>query len=678
MVKRLQDPVNKKKNLIASRKSMDKRLQDPKRYRCHHNTRPKKNSIPRAKHLSCVATLIIQIEHTFDEIAPYDKPTSKAVVVMRHIHNHKIMCADVLKYRIPSDEVKEQILKLFEEGKSPSKALLALKNSYMLTKVAIIMFVQEIEENSQILNEYNRDCNHECSSMEILDDGNFIIAILSPLMRRISEGFDESGEVLFIDSSGNVDRYGCKVFFIYTNSCAGGMLVGSLIVTSEATSIIVKGLELWKKILSPESLGKRGQIGPRIFMTDDSLAERNALREVFPQTTLLLCIFHVLQAAWRYLWDSNHGISLKHRPVLFSGIKNMIYSKDTDELNNSFNLINQNPITNDYPRFKVYVEGLFQRRQEWAICLRNNFVTRGQNTNNISEAGVKIMKDVVLERTKAYSPVQLFFFIINDLDKFYEMKILDVAANRPPQYLKKKYFISAKQKKSLEYEALDLGKSLFVVKNKMKNTTYNVDTDTGLCSCPQGDTGKPCKHQIFVAKDLNIDIPLCLPSNEHTRIKLHTIATGCSDIKKDWYTSFLNTENNENSEPCIVPKIQNNVIPNHSLNISENQSSPIQISPTYNEVLEKFDSTVDKIKRAFESDKDYFLPGINAFVNSVDKIVNTHVALLSAMMTFGKYSGINPKSIKPKLIGNKHIGTQPTARGRRVTQIGGRRNLTSG
>jgi len=105
------------------------------------------------------------------------------------------------------------------------------------------------------------------------------------------KGFNESGEVLFIDSSGNVDRYGFKVFFIYTNSCTGGMLVGSLIVTSEATSIIVKGLKLWKKMLSPESLGRRGQIGPRIFMTHDSLAERNALREVFPQTTFYFVFF---------------------------------------------------------------------------------------------------------------------------------------------------------------------------------------------------------------------------------------------------------------------------------------------------------------------------------------------------------------------------------------------------
>jgi len=62
------------------------------------------------------------------------------------------------------------------------------------------------------VNEYNKDCSYECSLMETLDDGNFIIAILSPLMKRIIEGFDESGEVLFIDSSGNVDRMDVKYF----------------------------------------------------------------------------------------------------------------------------------------------------------------------------------------------------------------------------------------------------------------------------------------------------------------------------------------------------------------------------------------------------------------------------------------------------------------------------------
>lgn len=52
---------------------------------------------------------------------------TKVIVVIRHIHNHKIICADVLKHRFPSEEVKETILKLFSEGKTPSKALLCLK-----------------------------------------------------------------------------------------------------------------------------------------------------------------------------------------------------------------------------------------------------------------------------------------------------------------------------------------------------------------------------------------------------------------------------------------------------------------------------------------------------------------------------------------------------------------------
>jgi len=128
--------------------------------------------------------------------------------------------------------------------------------------------------------------------METLEDGNFAIVIASPL---ISSGIHESGEILFIDASGNVDRYGCKVFLIYTNSCASGLLICTLILTSESSKIISLGLELWKNLLPQHALGGRRINGPKICMSDVSTAERNALHEAFPQSTLLLCIFHVLQ-----------------------------------------------------------------------------------------------------------------------------------------------------------------------------------------------------------------------------------------------------------------------------------------------------------------------------------------------------------------------------------------------
>jgi len=94
--------------------------------------------------------------------------------------------------------------------------------------------------------------------------------------------------------------------------------------------------------------------------------------------------------------------------------------------------------------------------------------------------------------------------------------------------------------------------------------------------------------------------------------------------------------------------------------------------------IKQFDRCVDEMKSTFDSDKAYFLPAIKSFVKSVEINVKTNAELCSAMETFGKYSGLNPKFKNSKLISYKRIGTQPTAKARQTTQIGGRNNLTSG
>lgn len=128
-----------------------------------------------------------------------------------------------------------------------------------------------------------------------------------------------------------------------------------------------------------------------------------------------------------------------------------------------------------------------------------------------------------------------FFFIVNELDAFYEMKIIDIASNRPVQYLKNKYILTDAQKKDLKYKKLDGYRNIFEIHNISCNTQYYVDLDVGIGSCPKGDTGYPCKHLIFIAKDINFDLGICLPTTEESRKRLHIIATGCSDIKEEWY-----------------------------------------------------------------------------------------------------------------------------------------------
>ncbi|KAL5238076.1 hypothetical protein ACI65C_005486 [Semiaphis heraclei] len=211
---------------------------------------------------------------------------------------------------------------------------------------------------------YNLESNSNGAAIKVLEDGNFAIAISTPLMQRVSCGLDcleECGEMLFIDTSGNIDRYGCNVFVIYTNSCAGGLPIGTIILTSESSSVIIEGLQLWKNLFPKDALSKRGEIGPKIFMSDDSAAERHALHDVFPQSTLLLCIFHVLQATWGYLWNSSHGVPLCHRQVLYSKVKEMLYSKSKDQLESTFNNILHEPCSDKayfLPAIKSFVKSM--------------------------------------------------------------------------------------------------------------------------------------------------------------------------------------------------------------------------------------------------------------------------------------------------------------------------------
>jgi hypothetical protein len=309
------------------------------------------------------------------------------------------------------------------------------------------------------------------------------------------------------------------------------------------------------------------------------------------------------------------------------------------------------------------------------LCFRKSLITRGQNTNNISEAGMKIVKDVILQRIKVYSPVQLFYFIINDLDAFYEMKLLDTAANRPPQYLRNKYSLTKAQKKYLRYKPVDINSMLFDVTNIQHNTEYLVDLDLGICTCLRGDTGFPCKHQLFIAQKLNIDLSICLPMTEDMKKKLHTLASGNSDIASGWYGSATDMnyceykKSTDLDENCTQAGTSNKI--NQKMDFKIN----IEQIDDYEEVMNSFNKTIEDMKKKFDTDKTYFLPAIKSFVNSYQKNVKTHTSLTSAMETFGKYSGLRHTSKKPKLIGNKEIGTQPTARSRRITQIGGRKTL---
>ena len=66
--------------------------------------------------------------------------------------------------------------------------------------------------------------------------------------------------------------------------------------------------------------------GPLFMMTDNCSELRDAVSAVWPKTTLLLCVFHLLQQVWRWLNDKKHGDDLKHRIKLLTLFKNILYA----------------------------------------------------------------------------------------------------------------------------------------------------------------------------------------------------------------------------------------------------------------------------------------------------------------------------------------------------------------
>ena len=88
--------------------------------------------------------------------------------------------------------------------------------------------------------------------------------------------------------------------------------------------------------MDDDALFGRGRNGPAIFMTDESASERAALRAVFPPSTLLLCVFHVIQTFWRYLWDNKSWVPREERPVICAFYKDMVYASSIEALQTAF------------------------------------------------------------------------------------------------------------------------------------------------------------------------------------------------------------------------------------------------------------------------------------------------------------------------------------------------------
>ena len=122
-------------------------------------------------------------------------------------------------------------------------------------------------------------------------------------------------------------------------------------------------------------------------------------------------------------------------------MQDLVFAKTQQEFEEIVQLFPSDTVLQKYSLYKEYLTKAIDRRKEWALSYRGKLRTRGNNTDNYTESMIFVFKCVVLRRMRAYNLIELFKFITEDLEMYFQRKLLSLAFGKPQNlHLASRYF----------------------------------------------------------------------------------------------------------------------------------------------------------------------------------------------------------------------------------------------
>lgn len=666
-------------------------------YKCHRNTRcidPKKKS----RNINCPAQIIVTVK----KYIPRSKTSSDdpllpewpCIVQFKHKHNHRLNCIDALRERPLGEEAKLKIGELFERGHSAASAyhtycalmmdLLGDDYSIKVSDRSIFPTKTDVQTlwrknfkgnfgektGEGMMKQLEANLNEAQKNEGILYgitriEDNYAVALCTPLMQRTLK-LPTVNELLLVDSSGNCDSQNHKIYFFIIQTPAGGLPIGCIISTSLKSEVFDAALQKLIEILPVT-------IFPSAILTDDDLTEINILRKYWPRSNFLLCTFHVLKAAWKWIQTGSHGILKEDQQLTYKLFRNILIAIDNQGFDEAIKFFHQNC---KYPSFVKYVENLLKKKEMWCMLYRNQLLLRGTNTNNYTEITFRLLKDIALDRTKAFNLTQLVDFILKNFESYYKQRLLDLIMNRNTKSVLNRYITSKKDVDQNNIREIN-NFEYSVLSSSNSTISYIVDMLSGKCTCYVGINGQHCKHQaaVLIKYNMKCSINTLTENNKH---QLYKVASG----KEPDIEMFLPLQGETNEKTvCIgtVPEQNNNnsQINNEILNGNE---SPINVLPPQevNDIKEEWKKHYLDILQKIDEDPATFCPAVKQFLSNKNKYAKTESSLVSGLYTCFKYTGVHCSKRRPALRHGVKISVQPTSVSRRKTSMGGRRAHVAG
>ena len=678
----------------------------------------------KGKNTECESNIHFQLDRHASHKSENECTHFNLKISVLYDHNHVVFGGNTAKFHDISQETKESFTKLFQEGYSASGAYAKFKkkieeefpadrvqilgdrrkmpdykwcfNFFSLYKTKLygkINSPDAFEKALERVEEYNRKHGDTVSAIKQLESGDFIIVVCDPLARRVHEVVKASADIMCVDATSNLDRQDSKYFNFITPTPAGGLPLGFLVVSCETEKVLIEGFTMWRDILPSYAFKGRGKMGPCLIMTDDAATEISALKEVFPESKHILCIWHVLTANYRWLWNARHSIQQKDRRELHNLFRKLLYAKTETEYDEEMQNLLQSDLVAKYPNYLNQLEKqYFDRCEKWAmfVRIRDQLPTHSVNTNNLVEIQFRLMKDGLFGRCKAYNVVELLDIVLNDSEHF-QNRLIDIGNGRFSAFGFSQSKYKLKETTLKEHQVIETSPGHFSVDSQTKpDVCYAVNMVTGYCECLAGRQLGPCVHKSAITKYNNCAEFNVIPETDgKMRALYHYIGLGTWQDAA-WYRSLKNPNMLEDIEAFINEHRQNHhEVPNdqeEASNILELEESCTLEEENIMEEQNEDDSVIgDQLADACDMIQNMVSANIGdervrkATRHFVKKILNAKK--LETMINL--LHGIGNEVAAPKKSGKKRkaaklIPVQTTAKARRLNPSSGRGISTKG
>ena len=141
--------------------------------------------------------------------------------------------------------------------------------------------------------------------------------------------------------------------------------------------MLISAFSMLKRILRENNFFSRGKtLRPALIITDNCSQFWEALGKTW-NSELFLCLFHLLQQVWRWLYHTKNRIAKTDRPMLLSLFKKLVYVNELSEMEEFYDDLQSADIVLKYPDILTYVNTAYEGKGSWALPYRKTSLTRG-------------------------------------------------------------------------------------------------------------------------------------------------------------------------------------------------------------------------------------------------------------------------------------------------------------